>query len=104
MFLSASFAHTIVMGQWSLLLTAALFAPSLAFLGSAKPNIGVAIAAALASWRAAAAMLASAPFTLIFRPSWPMEWLAVVRTSSWHFSPLGIPGGFLVLLALLRWR
>jgi hypothetical protein len=104
MFLSASFAHTIVMGQWSLLLTAALFAPSLAFLGSTKPNIGVAIVAALASWRAAAAMLAFAVLTLVFRPSWPMEWLAVVRTSSWHFSPLGIPGGVLILLALLRWR
>ena len=104
MFLSASFAHTIVMGQWSLLLTAALFAPSLAFLGSAKPNIGVAIVAALASWRAAAAMVAFAALTLVFRPSWPLEWLAVVRTSSWHFSPLGIPGGVLLLLALLRWR
>ena len=104
MFLSASFAHTIVMGQWSLLLTAALFAPSLAFLGSAKPNIGVAIVAALASWRAAAAMVAFAALTLVFRPSWPLEWLAVVRTSSWHFSPLGIPGGALLLLALLRWR
>jgi hypothetical protein len=104
MFLSASFAHTIVMGQWSLLLTAALFAPSLAFLGSTKPNIGVAIVAALASWRAAAAMLAFAALTLVLRPTWPVEWLAVVRTSTWHFSPLGIPGGFLLLLALLRWR
>jgi len=104
MFLSASFAHTVVMGQWSLLLTAALFAPPLAFVGSTKPNIGVAIVAALASWRAAAAMLAVAVLTLAFRPSWPMEWLAVVRTSNWHFSPLGIPGGVLLLLALLRWR
>ena len=104
MFLSASFAHSVVMGQWSLLLTAALFAPSLAFLGSAKPNIGVAIIAALASWRAAVAMLAFAAFTLVFRPSWPLEWLAVVRTSTWHFSPLRIPGGFLMLLALVRWR
>ena len=104
MFLSASFAHTVVMGQWSLLLTAALFAPSLAFLGSAKPNIGVAIVAALASWRAAAAMVAFAALTLILRPSWPLEWLAVVRTSTWHFSPLEIPGGVLLLLALLRWR
>jgi len=104
MFLSASFAHTVVMGQWSLLLTAALFAPSLAFLGSAKPNIGVAIVAALASWRAALAMLAFAAATVVIRPSWPMEWLAVVRTSTFHFSPLGIPGGVLLLLALLRWR
>jgi hypothetical protein len=104
MFLSASFAHTVVMGQWSLLLTAALFAPSLAFIGSAKPNIGAAIVAALASWRAPAAMFAFATLSLLLRPSWPGEWLAAVRTSSWHFSPLEIPGGFLLLLALLRWR
>ncbi len=104
MFLSASFAHTIVMGQWSLLLTAALFAPSLAFIGSAKPNIGVAIIAALASWRVALAMLAFAVFTVILRPSWPMEWFAVVKTSTYHFSPITIPGGFLLLLAALKWR
>jgi hypothetical protein len=104
MFLSASFAHTAVMGQWSLLLTAALFAPSLAFLGAAKPNIGVAIVAALASWRAAVAMLAFAAATVVVRPSWPGEWLAVVSGSTWHFSPLSVPGGVLLLLALLRWR
>jgi len=104
MFLSASFVHTIVMGQWSLLLAAALFAPSLAFVGSAKPNIGVVIVAALASWRAAAAMVGFAVLTLLLRPTWPLEWLAVLRTSTSHFSPIGIPGGVLLLLALIRWR
>ena len=52
MFLSASFAHAAVMGQWSMLLTAALCAPALSVVGAAKPNIGIAIVAALASWRA----------------------------------------------------
>jgi hypothetical protein len=104
MFLSASFAHTAVMGQWSLLLTAALYSPTLAFIGSTKPNVGAAIVAALASWRAALAMLAFAALTIVLRPSWPAEWLVAVRTSLYHFSPLGVPGGVLLLLALLRWR
>ena len=104
MFLSASFAHAAVMGQWSLVLTAALFAPALAFLGAAKPNIGIAIVAASASWRTAAAMVMFAALTLVIRPSWPAEWFAVIQTSTWHFSPLTIPGGALTLLALVRWR
>lgn len=104
MFLSASFAHAAVMGQWSMILTAALFAPTLAFLGAAKPNIGIAIVAALASWRAAVAMLVFAVVTLVVRPSWPGEWLAAIGASTWHFSPLSVPGGILLLLALLRWR
>jgi len=104
MFLSASFAHAAVMGQWSMALTAALFAPSLAFLGAAKPNIGIAIVAALASWRAAMAMLLFAVLSLLVRPSWPGEWLAAISGPTWHLSPLGVPGGVLLLLALLRWR
>ena len=104
MFLSASFAHGAVMGQWSLILTAALFAPALGFVGAAKPNIGIAIVAALASWRAAAAMVLFAAISVVIRPSWPLEWLAAVQASTWHFSPLAVPGGVLTLLALFRWR
>ena len=104
MFLSASFAHSAVMGQWSLLLTAALFAPALSFVGAVKPNIGIAIVAALASWRAAGAMLLFALLSLAVRPTWPGEWLAAIQASGWHFSPLSVPGGVLVFLALLRWR
>jgi hypothetical protein len=104
MFLSASFAHTAVMGQWSMLLTAILFVPALSFVGAVKPNIGLAIVAALASWRAAATMVAFAAATLVVRPTWPAEWLSAIDASTWHFSPLTIPGGALLLLALLRWR
>lgn len=103
MFLSASFAHATVMGQWSMLLTAALFAPALAFVGAAKPNVGAAIVATLASWRAALAMLAVAAASLALMPSWPIEWLTAVQSSTWHYSPLRTPAA-LALLALLRWR
>jgi len=104
LFLSASFAHAAVMGQWSLLLTAALFLPWLAFLGAVKPNVGLAMLGSSLSWRAAAVMLVFAVVSLAVMPSWPREWLAQLPSSPYHFSPLRTPVGFLTLLALLRWR
>jgi len=104
LFLSASFAHAAVMGQWSLILTAALLIPWLAFLGAAKPTVGVAMLGASLSWRAAAAMVAIAVFSLALMPTWPKEWLAQLPSSPYHFSPLRTPIGFLTLAALARWR
>jgi hypothetical protein len=104
LFLSASFAHAAVMGQWSLLLTAAFVVSWLAFIGAAKPNVGLAILASSLSWRAAAAMALFATITIVAMPSWPREWLAQLPNSPYHFSPLRTPGGFVMLLALLRWR
>jgi len=104
LFLSASFAHAAVMGQWSLLLTAALFLPWLAFLGAAKPNVGLALLGTSLSWRAALAMVLFAVVSLAAMPSWPREWLTQLPNSPYHFSPLRTPVGFLTLLALLRWR
>lgn len=104
LFLSASFAHAAIMGQWSLILTAAFLIPWLAFVGAAKPNVGIAMIASSLSWRAAAAMLTFALLSLIAMPTWPREWIAQLPNSPYHFSPLRAPGGFLLLLALLRWR
>ena len=104
LFLSASFAHAAVMGQWSLILTAAMLLPWLAFIGAAKPNVGVAMLGQSLSWRAALAMLLFALATLLVMPTWPREWLAQLPNSPYHFSPLRTPLGFLLLLALARWR
>lgn len=104
LFLSASFAHAAVMGQWSLILTAAMLLPWLAFIGAAKPNVGVAMLGQSLSWRAALAMLLFAVATLLVMPTWPREWLAQLPDSPYHFSPLRTPLGFLLLLALARWR
>lgn len=104
LFLNVSFAHAAVMGQWSLILTAAMLLPWLAFIGAAKPNVGVAMLAQSLSWRAALAMLLFAVATLLVMPTWPREWLAQLPNSPYHFSPLRTPLGFLLLLALARWR
>lgn len=104
MFLSASFAHAAVMGQWSLLLTAAVLMPPLAVLGAVKPNVGIAMLGQSLSWRAALAMTTFAALTLVLMPGWPREWLAQLPDSPYHFSPLRTPVGFLTLLALLKWR
>jgi hypothetical protein len=104
LFLSASFAHAAVMGQWSLVLTAAFLLPGIAFLGAAKPNVGLAMLGSSLSWRAAAAMVGFALISIVAMPSWPREWLAQLPNSPYHFSPLRAPGGFILVLALLRWR
>jgi hypothetical protein len=104
LFLSASFAHAAIMGQWSLILTAAFVYSSLSFIGAAKPNVGVAMLATSLSWRQAVAMLVFSVLSLAAMPSWPREWLAQLRHSPYHFAPVRAPGGFLLLLALLRWR
>jgi len=109
LFLSASFAHGAVQGQWSMLLTAAVFAPSLSAAGAIKPNIGIAILAYRPTWRAAAAMLAFAALGLLIMPDWPKLWLAnfggaPASGTAIHSSPLKSPAGVIALLALLRWR
>jgi hypothetical protein len=108
-FLSASFAHGAVQGQSSMLLAAAVFAPSLSAVGAIKPNIGLAILAYRPTWRAALAMLAFAAVGLLIMPDWPKHWLATfggtpTAGTAIHSSPLKSPGGIIALLALLRWR
>jgi hypothetical protein len=104
LFLSASFAHAAIMGQWSMILTAALFLPRLSVIGAVKPNVGLAILGATLSWRHGLAMLVFSALTLVIMPDWPSRWLTSLAGSPYHFSPLRAPGGILTLLALLRWR
>jgi len=109
LFLSAAFAHGAVQGQWSMLLAAAVFAPSLSAVGAIKPNIGVALLAFRPRWKTAAAMLAFAALGLLFMPDWPKQWLANLGGTVWsgtaiHKSPIRSPGGLIALLALWRWR
>jgi hypothetical protein len=109
LFLSAAFAHGAVQGQWSMLLAAAIFAPSLSAVGAIKPNIGLAILAYRPTLWTAVAMLLFAALCLLIIPDWPKQWLAALGGSpssgtAIHHSPLRTPGGFLALLALSRWR
>jgi hypothetical protein len=102
--LSASFLNAIVQGQWSPLLTAAVVVPSLSWALGVKPSIGAALFAAFPSRRAVIGGLALLGLTLIVSPAWPSRWLEALPAST-HMVPLLVrPGGFLLLLALIRWR
>ncbi|GLC26661.1 hypothetical protein [Roseisolibacter agri] len=110
LFLSTPFFNAAGGGQWSVLLTAAVLFPTLSLLAAMKPTLGTAIFLASPTQRAqliaigggVAVLLAS----LAVRPTWPMEWLAVIGDTPHYSAPVShlAVGGPLVLLALLRWR
>jgi hypothetical protein len=108
MFLSSAFVIAARRGQWSPLLSAAYCLPWLAWVLPAKPNIGLAVFSSLSSER----MVRIAVFggsllllvSLALLPSWPQEWLAKLPEARHTAAPVMQRGGFLVLLALLRWR
>jgi hypothetical protein len=94
--------------QWSALLSAALLLPWLGPLAAAKPNLGLAVLAGARSRHAAGwvvvGSLVLCVASLVVDPGWPQQWIEALRGST-HFRPLVLrPGGFLVLLALFRWR
>jgi hypothetical protein len=108
LFLSSAFVIAARRGQWSPLLTAALCMPVLTWILAAKPNIGLALLAPTTSFRpvkigfiGGTALLA---LSLAFLPSWPADWLGLLKTVGHMNAPIALPGGAFVLLALLRWR
>ncbi len=104
LFLSPSFHIAAMVAQWSPLLMAAVFLPWLAPVTIAKPNIGIPL---LALWpRKLKWIVATIVFGLIslaIMPSWPFAWLKDAAGTN-HWPALIIPPGFVLLLALKRWR
>jgi hypothetical protein len=102
--LSTCFIQAIWLNQWSPLLLAGAILPGLGFILAAKPSIG----AALWGWRpngaAAAAGVLLTLISLVLLPTWPLEWWASVRSSHHFAGPLFRPYGWILLLAVLRWR
>lgn len=108
LFLSCAYTVHLLMLQWSVLLTCALLVPSLGFLMAVKPNVGISTFVGQRSWRGAllgaggAAVATLLSFAL--QPGWFGEWLNALKHSD-HFAPtVLLPGGFLTLLAVFRWR
>jgi hypothetical protein len=107
-FVSGAFVTAYVTAQWSPLLAAAVFLPWLGPAFVMKPNIGAAILAAspsksLLTWTAgggAALVLVS----FLIDATWPAKWFGLVQDAPHFTPPVLLPGGVLVLLALLRWR
>lgn len=107
-FASGAFLGAVAGTQWSPLLTAALLVPLLAPLTVVKPNLAVAFGAAGPERRyyvaaiAGGSLLVGASFLL--DPGWIAAWLSALRGAPHFTPPILLPGGFLVLAALFRWR
>jgi hypothetical protein len=107
-FASAAFVDTTLGGQWSSILVAGVFLPSLCAIACAKPQIGFGVVVAANSRRSVlaatigAVLLGAIGFALV--PSWFGEWLAIVRHAEHMKAALFQPGGVLILAVLLRWR
>ena len=108
LFLSWPYLVAISHGQWSPLYTAIVCLPSLGWILPAKPSIGLAVFAASSSRRlVVAALIGGVMLTgisVLMLPSWPLDWLAALKTQIRVDIPLLRMGGVLVLLAVLRWR
>jgi hypothetical protein len=106
-FASAAYVVNAKSAQWSALTASGFFLPFAAALACLKPSDGLAVLSGTArrSWIIAgsvAVVLIAISFLIL--PSWPRYWMASV-TNTWEFvSPVRRAGGFLLLLALLRWK
>ena len=89
--------------QWTPLLIAAALTPSLSWLLPVKPTLGFALWTAWPSRKAVFGGLLLVGISLLVRPGWVQEWLASVAKTP-HEPHLLRPGGFLLLLGMLRWR
>lgn len=102
-FLSSSFWFSFIAVQWSPLIVASALLPWLLPLCTVKPNIGAPVFATHMNWRSVLAAAVLLLASLLILPSWPLDWH---HNSSQHtiFMPLFWFPGFLVALAVLRWR
>jgi len=93
-------------GQIAPLIAAAALIPAVGWLSSMKPNIGLASIAYNPSFVVIVLNIAVLIVSVVAYPSWPREWLDMVRhrEAGNYGSPLLLPGGFLMLLSLIRWK
>lgn len=103
-FVSGASTHLLQTSQWSPLLCAVARNPAFSWLLACKPTLGLALLAAYPSWHAPLGMAAFTVLSLWAWPSWPREWLAALPAGTHLVAPITRPGGFLLPLALWRWR
>jgi hypothetical protein len=104
--LSAPMVWSTMTGQLTPLITAAMVAPWLGWLAPMKFTIGAAGAAYNLSRRYVLLASGVVLFSIAIWPWWPREWFAELSDvpGRWYHVPILVPGGVLILLALLRWR
>lgn len=108
LFLSRGYYVNMHYIQWGPWLACAVLTPWAAWWVAGKPNLGAASLSALQNWRQVqtAVVVALVPviISVLVWPWWVADWLQTVRSADHFISYVTLPGGFLLLLALLRWR
>ena len=89
--------------KWEPLLVAAALTPTLGGLLVVKPTMGFALWAAYPRRSAVIGGVALLALCFVLYPPWVGEWVSSLAGTP-HRPHLLRPGGFLLLLALLRWR
>jgi hypothetical protein len=102
--LSPPAIQAVIFGQWSPWLTAAIGLPWLGFVWAAKPNMGVALFGGWPSRVALYGGLAVLVLSFLLMPGWPVDWLEALQGAPQYRAPVMRAGGFLLLLAFLKWR
>jgi hypothetical protein len=110
-FFGAALHYAAETAQWSPLFAAAVVLPPISAVLLAKPTIGAAIFVARPSWWGVGGALVLALIGFVVQPTWVGDWLQAARTNNlaWlphrpYQIPVLMPGGWLALLCLLRWR
>jgi hypothetical protein len=103
-FLTPSMWMTAFIGQWSPWLTLAMLVPGAGFLLACKPTLGLACFVYRPTWRAVASGCAILLLSLALMPHWPWEWLENLAYVQKHPPAILTPGGWIIALAVLRWR
>jgi len=104
---------SVSLGQWGPLLMSTTAMPALGWLAFVKPNLGLALGIGYgdrwlrrpAFWSNVAVVSLLLVASFVLRPQWVREWIGVLSTPTPHLiMPIRATGGFLMLLALFRWR
>jgi hypothetical protein len=92
-------------GQTTPLMVAASLVPALGFLLAIRPNTGAILWLARPSWVAVLGVSVILGVSFVLLPSWPRDWwTALPQDNTALLPPLLRPFGFILVLAVLRWR
>jgi hypothetical protein len=102
MFISTPFIFAIQTSQWTPQLTAAALLPWGGWLFACKPTTALWLFAYRPTRRHVITASIAIAITLALWPTWPLAWRTSFGVTV--VAPIALPGGALMLLALLRWR
>lgn len=108
LFITEPYTSSARLGQWSILFAAGLFFSSLTLISICKPQAALPVLVALRKKKSLVAAMAGGAVlmvvSLVLLPHWPVSFYENVRAAPGMEPPIVRLGGFMVLLALMRWR